>query len=352
MEQKQHPLTSIRKRWHPDGNTVPEVMRLRSALLEWVEQGCLPNEFDQIEKDIEQFQRDFNPVYTEWTESWSGRFLPVEAFKYRSVVATGVKPKLEFRSSGTSAQSKTACHPLDDPSWYDAMALAGFEWQYGSIEEWEVFGLLPGYLERGNSSLVHMVTSFRRHSGADDLESGFFLRDLERLSRAVERALQKGKRVLVVGVTYACLDWVDSLSKMPLRGDTSRIVLMETGGMKGARQEWSRPALHDYLRKGSGILSIHSEYGMTELLSQAYAHEAGRFQLPPWMRVKIGDLAEPESWLPIGRRGRIYLIDLANIHSCSFIATGDVGRAFDDGTFEVLGRYDASEVRGCNLMVQ
>lgn len=297
------------------------------------------------------FQRANNPVYAEWQAAWPGRFLPVEAFKHRRVMADGLVEAVTFRSSGTTLWAPSAKHALDDVPWYDAMSLAGFEWFYGDITQWEVLALLPGYLERGQSSLVHMVANFRRASGAAEVEAGFFLGDLEGLRMAVEAGLAAGKQVLVVGVTYALLDWADGLAFTPLRGDLSRIVLMETGGMKGNREEWTRDALHAHLREKTGIPNVHSEYGMTELLSQAYALDAGRFRCPPWLRVVIGDPGDPRAWLGTGQRGRIHLVDLANAHSCSYIATGDVGVAHTDGSFEVLGRFDAAEVRGCNLMV-
>ena len=322
----------------------------RAALADWLEAGAVQWPAD-FESTLEDWQRAQNPVYGEWRAAWSGRFMPVEAFKHRRVLVDGVAPRVEFRSSGTTPGAPTAVHALDDVAWYDAIALAGFEWFYGDIREWEVLALLPGYLERGQSSLVHMVAAFRRASGAADVEAGFYLRDLAGLRSAVEAGLASGKRVLGVGVTYALLDWADQLGPAPLRGDLTRLTLMETGGMKGTREEWTRAALHEHLRRTTSVPNVHSEYGMTELLSQAYAMENGRFRCPPWLRVVIGDPGDPGAWLGTGRRGRIHLVDLANVHSCAFLATGDVGRAHPDGSFEVLGRFDAAEIRGCNLMV-
>jgi len=342
-------LTSFRSRWQPTPAD-SEVASLRAALADWLETGAVEWPAD-LEAALEAWQRVHNPVYAEWRAAWHGRFMPVEAFKHRRVVADGVAPKVAFRSSGTTPGAPTSVHALDDVAWYDAVALAGFEWFYGNIRDWEVLALLPGYLERGHSSLVHMVASFRRATGAADVEAGFYLRDLAGLRKAVEEGLASGKRVLVMGVTYALLDWADDLGQTPIRGDLSRLTLMETGGMKGTREEWTREAVHAHLRHATGVPHIHSEYGMTELLSQAYAVETGRFRCPPWLRVVIGDPGDPGAWLGTGRRGRIHLVDLANVHSCSFLATGDVGRAHPDGSFEVLGRFDAAEVRGCNLMV-
>ena len=342
-------LTSFRSRWQPTP-AGSQAAAHRAALADWLEAGAVQWPAD-FEATLEAWQRSHNPVYGEWRAAWSGRFMPVEAFKHREVLVDGIHTEVVFRSSGTTPGAPTAVHALDDVAWYDAMALAGFEWFYGDIRDWEVFALLPGYLERGQSSLVHMVASFRRASGAADVEAGFYLRDLAGLRSAVEAGLASGKRVLVVGVTYALLDWADQLGPPPLRGYLTRLALMETGGMKGTREEWTRAALHEHLRRMTGVPNVHSEYGMTELLSQAYAMENGRFRCPPWLRVVIGDPGDPAAWLGTGRRGRIHLVDLANVHSCALLATGDAGRAHPDGSFEVLGRFDAAEIRGCNLMV-
>lgn len=343
-------LTSFRSRWQPLPGTPQPLRALREGLADWIEAGCAaPGDW---EVQVENLQRADNPVYREWRSVWPERFLPVEVFKHRRVLLEGAAAATTFRSSGTSAAAATAQHHVDDIGWYDAMALAGFEWFYGDIRSYEVLALLPGYLERGDSSLVHMVAAFRAASGAEDVDGGFYLNDLSGLSRAVEAALGRGKRVLVVGVTYALLDWADRLAGEPLAGDMRALTVMETGGMKGTRAEWTRDALHAHLRAHIGTPHIHSEYGMTELLSQAYATEAGRFRTPPWLRVVIGDPGDPCAWMATGGRGRIHLVDLANVHSCSFLATGDVGRMHADGSFEVLGRFDASEIRGCNLMVQ
>ncbi len=343
-------LTSFRSRWQPAPATPAPLRALREGLADWVDAGCLPDA--DWEGQIAAYQRAHNPVYADWRAAWPERFLPVEAFKHRRVLATGLPPAQTFQSSGTTTTGAPAQHHLDDIAWYDAMALAGFEWFYGDITSYEVLALLPGYLERGQSSLVHMVASFRRASGATDVAGGFFLNDLAGLSDAVARAQQRGKQVLVVGVTYALLDWADHVAVAPLACDAASVTVMETGGMKGTRAEWDRSTLHAHLRERIGTPHIHSEYGMTELLSQAYALEGGRFRTPPWLRVVIGDPGDPRAWKAVGERGRIHLVDLANVHSCSFLATGDVGRLFEDGTFEVLGRFDAAEIRGCNLMVQ
>lgn len=344
-------LTSLRNRWSPRAGTPEDLLALREGLADWIDGGCVGS-FAEWADRVEAYQRVVNPVYAEWRRLWPERFMPVEVFKHHQVVAGGVEPTVAFRSSGTTAGARTAQHVVDDLAWYDAMAIAGFEWFYGALSEWEVLALLPGYLERGQSSLVHMVAAFRRASGAQDVEAGFYLHDLPGLSEAVEQAMGRGKRVLVVGVTYALLDWAEALAQTPLSPHREALVIMETGGMKGTRAEWTRPALHAHLRAHIGTDHVHSEYGMTELLSQAYAAEEGRFRTPPWLQVVIGDPTDPRRWCALGERGRIHLIDLANLHSCSFLATGDMGRMHTDGSFEVLGRFDAAEVRGCNLMVQ
>lgn len=346
-------LTSLSKRWRPLDGGAEECLFWRSALAEWIDGGCRDeSRREWIANGIEAMQKSRNLVYQEWRASWPERFLPVEAFKFRDVRVSGVSGSLAFKSSGTTLNQSVATHVLDDTGWYDAISLAGFEWFYGAIGDWEVLALLPGYMERGQSSLVHMARNFRRASGTAAVDEGFHLGEFDRLTKAVELALEKGKRVLVIGVTYAVLDWCESLEAQPIRGDLSRVVIMETGGMKGTRAEWTREALHQHIKAHSGVKAVHSEYGMTELMSQAYAQVEGRFRCPPWMQVVIGDPGDPKSWSEIGVRGRIHIIDLANIHSCSFLATGDAGRLHEDGTFEVLGRFDAADVRGCNLMVQ
>ncbi len=268
-------------------------------------------------------------------------FMPVEAFLHHSV---GFGDTV-FRSSGTMSGGRRAEHAVDDVEWYDEVAVAGFERAWGGLSGWVVGGLLPGYLGREDASLVHMVRAFGRRSAWG--EAGLFDRAEASWTAWVEAAVGSGARVLLVGVTHALLRW------NPANGwaDGAEVVVMETGGMKGMGEELIREEVHARLRTATGLSSVSSEYGMTECLSQAYACGGGRFQPPPWLRVRIVEVDDPLQEVPPGGQGRICLADLGNLHSCAFLATGDLGRRHADGSFEVLGRHDRAEVRGCNLML-
>jgi hypothetical protein len=270
-------------------------------------------------------------------------FLPISFFKTAQVTTTAFIPQLVFESSGTSGQ-QTSSHFVKDRSLYDETAKLGFERLYGSLSGWRILGLLPSYLERGQSSLVHMADSFMqisKHPG-----NGFFLYDHESLASQIRESEATWQKTLLIGVTYALLDFAEAFP-MPLQ----HTIVMETGGMKGRRREWLRSEVHDALKQAFQLQHIHSEYGMTELLSQAYALENGIFQTPPWMRVLAADEDDPFSMsMEPGRSGRLCVIDLANRWSCSFIATDDRVRMHPGGRFEVLGRLDHSDVRGCSLL--
>ncbi|HXC04234.1 MAG TPA: acyl transferase, partial [Bacteroidia bacterium] len=210
--------------------------------------------------------------------------------------------------------------------------------------EYCILALLPSYLEREGSSLVYMADDLIRLSGHPS--SGFYLRNRKELHTQLQRLEQAGQKTLLLGVTYALLDFAE---EFPMQLKHTRV--METGGMKGQRKEMIREELHETLCRQLGLTSVHSEYGMTELLSQAYSMGQGRFHCPPWMKILIRDPNDPLSLCPPGKTGGINIIDLANIHSCSFIATQDLGKLHSDGSFEVLGRFDNSDLRGCNLLI-
>ncbi len=274
-------------------------------------------------------------------------FLPIEFFKSHVVtlsVVEGPNSKI-FTSSGTTGtvQSK---HFVSDVSVYEESFRKGFEHFYCNIEEYCLLALLPSYLEREGSSLVYMVDDLIKSTKNPD--SGFYLRNLNELSEKLKSLLAKGQKVILLGVTYALLDLAELLSA-PLSGE---LIIMETGGMKGKRKELLREELHQILCKKFGVNVIHSEYGMTELLSQAYSKVNGIFNCPPCMKVLIRDVNDPLKILEPGKSGGINVIDLANINSCSFIATQDLGILHNDGSFEVSGRFDNSDLRGCNLLVQ
>ncbi|MEM0999956.1 MAG: acyl transferase [Bacteroidota bacterium] len=308
-------------------------------------------DFDAAAAQLWDYQRAQNPIVRRFCEllgTESPTFMPISFFKEHDFRTGGDwTPEIEFQSSGTTGQIPSR-HRIREAALYRKTALRGFRQFYGP-GNWSIFALLPHYLERGHSSLVWMVKTWMEDFG--NLGSDFYLHDRDRLRRALQSAAKSGDRILLIGVTYALLDLAEE-GKLDLPDNA---VVMETGGMKGRRKEMIRAELHTILRDGLGVGAIHSEYGMTELLSQAYlTPEPGatyaRFRCPPWMRVTITDPYLPGRVLPTGQTGRINVTDLANRHSCAFIRTDDLGRAFPDGSFEVLGRLDHAEMRGCNLM--
>lgn len=235
-------------------------------------------------------------------------------------------------------------HYIRSLSLYEKSFVTNFEQQFGDLNNFVILALLPSYLERKGSSLVYMMNRLIELN--NDPRSGFYLHDYEKLSETLNSLKSSSKKTLLIGVTYALLNLAE---KFPVR--FPELLLMETGGMKGMRREMIRKELHDIFKKSFGVRQVYSEYGMTELLSQAYALQDGVFRTPPWMRVLVRDTNDPFTLLDQGKTGGINIIDLANMYSCSFIATSDLGRTIDDDTFEMLGRFDNSDVRGCNLMV-
>jgi len=270
-------------------------------------------------------------------------FLPIEFFKTHTVVSTNKPIKATFTSSGTTG-SIVSKHHVVDLDVYKQSFRTGFESFYGTIENYTVLALLPSYLEREGSSLVYMANDMILQSKQP--ESGFYLHDLEALKNTLTSLEAKGQKTLLIGVSYALLDLIEAYSF-----ELKHTIVMETGGMKGQRKELVKSELHALLKQGFGVDTIHSEYGMTELLSQAYSKGDGIFETPPWMKVMTRDPEDALSIQPIGKSGGINIIDLANINSCAFIATQDLGKLKPDGTFEILGRFDQSDIRGCNLMV-
>jgi hypothetical protein len=270
-------------------------------------------------------------------------FLPIGFFKTHQILSDKKEPKQLFLSSGTTNTQRSK-HLLTDISLYERSFKLGFKHFFGDSKDYTILALLPSYLEQGDSSLVYMVKQLIDDTGNSD--SGFYLNDYNLLIKKLNKLDKKGKKVLLIGVSYALLDLVDK-QKFNLKNT----LIMETGGMKGRRKEMIKRELHQVLQNGFGVPAIYSEYGMTELLSQAYSMGDTLFITPPWMQVLIREVEDPLSILPIDKSGGINVIDLANINSCSFIATQDLGRIHTDGSFEVLGRFDHSDIRGCNLMV-
>lgn len=270
-------------------------------------------------------------------------FLPISFFKTHSLNCTLGKLDAVFTSSGTTG--KPSCHHVADLKVYKESFRRGFEYFYGSPRDYHILALLPSYSERKGSSLIYMVEDLIRESRSR--ASGFFLYDYEKLSDILQDPTLNQRKILLLGVSFALLDFSNyypiNLSKNTL--------VMETGGMKGRYKELPREELHERLKKAFSLTHIHSEYGMTELLSQAYSKGEGIFNAPAWMQVLIRDPQDPFNYLPNGKTGGINIIDLANYHSCAFIATDDLGTCVDDHTFKVLGRLEGSELRGCNLLV-
>ncbi|HUX85206.1 MAG TPA: hypothetical protein VMV20_08220 [Chitinophagaceae bacterium] len=268
-------------------------------------------------------------------------FLPIGFFKTHRVVTGEFEPALIFESSRTTGSA--SLHYVRDPNLYRESFRRGFEWSNGRIQDFVILALLPGYLERPNSSLVFMVEDLIRCSGHP--ESGFYLRDHGKLHQMLVELEKAGRKTLLLGVTYALLDFAAAFSLK-----LGHTVVMETGGMKGRGREMVREELHEALRRSFGVERIHSEYGMTELLSQAYAQGGGRFACPPWMRAIAVLEDDPFRQAAPGQAGTLNFIDLANRDSCAFLATEDTGIVYPDGSFEVLGRLDGSALRGCSLM--
>ncbi|MEN1785617.1 MAG: acyl transferase [Bacteroidota bacterium] len=269
-------------------------------------------------------------------------FLPIEFFKSHTVLTGSCTPQTVFTSSGTTGV-EVSKHHICDLQVYEQGFQDTFHRFYGDISEYCLLALLPSYLERKGSSLVHMVSGLIQKTGHPD--SGFYLNDLEALAQKLKQLEAKGTKTLLIGVSFALLDLAAALS-LPLK----HTVVMETGGMKGRRKEMIREDLHRTLQQAFGEYPIHSEYGMTELLSQAYSKGEGVFYAPPWMRVFSRDTSDPLKMNAHGKTGGLNIIDLANVHSCAFIATQDLGKVRADGAFEVLGRFDHADIRGCNLM--
>lgn len=313
------------------------------------------NDFENSALEIFHFQATNNPVYKQYLETLNILpqkidttaqipFLPIDFFKSHQIKASSKKEAIVFTSSGTSGL-QTSNHFVTDVTIYEKSFLTAFELFYGHPSNFVFIGLLPSYLEREGSSLVYMVNALIEKS--QHPESGFYLHAYDQVAQKLRNLEKAGQPTVLIGVSYALLDLIEQYNFQ-----LKNTIVMETGGMKGKRKEMVKAALHEKLKKGFGVLQIHAEYGMTELLSQAYSKANGKFNCPPWMNIRIRDAYDPFTTLPIGKSGGINIIDLANVYSCSFIETKDLGKKHSDGSFEVLGRFDNSDIRGCNLMVE
>ena len=310
----------------------------------------LPKEnFLRVSRMVFEWQAQHNEVYKQWAQLNKASakelitipFLPISFFKTQEVII-GPKPITLFESSGTT-QDIVSKHWVPDPALYEQSFLNGFKLVYGAPSNYCIIGLLPSYLERANSSLVYMVNELIQASGHE--ESGFYLDDFKKLDAVLKKLENKKQQVWLIGVSFALTDFAAAYPQK-----LAYTTVVETGGMKGRKKELTREELHEVLTTNFGTPTIHSEYGMTELLSQAYAIKEGVFKCPPWMKVLVADEEDPIELKETGR-GILHIIDLANLYSCSFIATEDLGEVYDDGRFKVLGRIDSSARRGCSLLV-
>jgi hypothetical protein len=311
------------------------------------------NDFEQLCMEAFHYQARHVSVYSDFlkalnkapasvTQSSQIPFLPIDCFRVHEVYDSGPKPELWFESSGTTDQIPSR-HFVRRPELYDRSFMAAFERFVGKPEDMAILALLPSYMERPQASLLYMASELIRRSG--HAASGFYPEANAQFLHQVHQIHTNQIPHLILGVSFALLDWAEQ-HPMPLPG----LRIMETGGMKGRRKELVREALHQKLQQAFHVREVWSEYGMTEMLSQAYAKKEGYFECPPWMKLVLRDTGDPFLYGVVS--GGINIIDLANIHSCCFIATQDLGRRHKKGQVEVLGRFDASELRGCNLMVR
>ena len=310
--------------------------------------------FDSHALRLFAYQYEENPVYrsfcnlinidpSEVTQIKKIPFLPIQFFKTHDLNISKRPPKIKFTSSQTTGQTPSI-HAINDLNLYTKSFYKTFNYFYGDIENYVLLALLPSYLERKGSSLVYMADFLIKKTKR--LESGFYLNDWNALRKNIIELENKGQKTILLGVTFALLEGAEKYN-----WDLKNTIILETGGMKGMREELVRSALHKKLKNEFNVTEIHSEYGMTELLSQAYSKSRGIFKCPPWMRVMTRSVEDPFQLLTTCKTGAINIIDLANVDSCAFIATQDLGKMYNDGSFEVLGRFDQADIRGCNLMV-
>ncbi len=309
--------------------------------------------FEAKALELYRFQYNNNAIYRQFNDLLNVRpgrvhrieeipFLPVEMLKHHKVVSVPPPYDAVFESSGTSGMQPSR-HYVKDLQVYRQSFQKGFELFYGHPSGYVIFALLPSYLERKNSSLIYMMNRLIAQARPG---SGFYLNDTGKLYTDLMRAEERGQRILLFGVSFALWDFA-----IQYDFDLKHTIVMETGGMKGRKREPVREELHQILTERFGVKVIHSEYGMTELLSQAYSQGNGIFKTPPWMRILIRETEDPFHYLPPGKSGGVNIIDLANVYSCAFLSTQDLGKRHPDGSFEILGRFDQSDIRGCNLLI-
>lgn len=311
-------------------------------------------EFENIALKVFQFQAANCTVYKNYVDFLGVDisdikkidqipFLPITFFKTHKVISENQNEEVIFLSSGTTGMTPSK-HFVAKVELYFQSFVKSFEFFYGSIKDYCFLALLPGYLEREGSSLIYMVDRFMKLSNHPD--NGFYLYDFDKLAETIEKVKNKGGKYIVFGVTYALLDFAENYQL-----DLNNGIVLVTGGMKGRRKELPRDEVDQQLKNSFKLKQVHSEYGMTELLSQAYSKGNGLFRAPNWMQILIRDAYDPFTYMKDGKSGGINVVDLANLYSCSFIETKDLGRKLKNGQFEVLGRFDNSDIRGCNLLV-
>jgi phenylacetate-coenzyme A ligase PaaK-like adenylate-forming protein len=310
--------------------------------------------FQDIVLEIFNYQFDNNPVYNDFAKQLGTNrnaihlvtdipFIPVELFKIHKIVTGSEPAAIVFESSGTTGTAVSK-HFVVDPDLYEESLLRTFRLFYGEPSDYFIAALLPSVTDRKNSSLAYMIDKLIKRSS--NPLSGFYLNNTGEMVSLIKKGRSENLKIILISVSFSLIDFAEKYSP-----DLSGVIVMETGGMKGRRKEMTREGLHSVLKKKLNLSAIHSEYGMTELLSQAYSRGEGIFYSPPWMKILIRDPQDPLTLITEpGRTGGINIIDLANIYSCSFIATDDLGRLNEDGGFEVLGRFDNSDIRGCNLL--
>lgn len=324
--------------------------------------------FDELTLDVFRYQALYNPTYSQYLKHLKIDiqavqklteipFLPIQFFKYHSIqTAEPGKPVTYFESSGTQNTAIRSRHLLFDAEFYNSVSERIFQQQYGSLQNFHILALLPSYLERNNSSLIYMMDHFIKASKSSF--SGFYLHDVSEMIKTLKNLILKndGKKILLLGVTFALLDLAEGEEDLSFLANSDKVIIMDTGGMKGRRQELLREEVHDILKSAFGAPSIHSEYGMTELLSQGYSTGEGLFTPGYTMKILLRDVNDPfaiyDHNMNHAKTGGINVVDLANLDTCAFIETQDLGRyGAEPGTFYVMGRFDNSDIRGCNLMV-
>ena len=309
--------------------------------------------FEALALELFDYQMENNPIYAPYAalilkgkipaNIYEIPFLPIEFFKQEQIIFQGKGVEEIFLSSGTTGEQSK--HLVADISLYKKSYLRAFQQFYGDINDYCILALLPSYQEREGSSLIYMVDDLIKKSGHP--KSGFYLNNLTELSNTIKELEKKGQKTILFGVTFALLDLA---AQHPQH--LKHTLIMETGGMKGKRKELLKEEIHQLLQEAFLTENIHSEYGMTELLSQAYSKGGNIFKSPAWMKIIIRDVNDPLTIMGDNKKGGINVIDLANIYSCPFVATQDLGATFEDGTFSVLGRFSNADVRGCNLLIQ